>query len=648
MSEISNTPRVVRRQRSSRSISVSSAISTDRESFIDLFSPSNQDFPSDLADSPFAAASPTPSSFPRKPPVPTTPKPDFSRRSVAVPRRRSPVGPPTIPVRAVPPDTMPPTTNFLNPTERAQLIKKSRKLAQVFGQTPGAAEFVPDARSSPAFLDVSSTPKSRHGHRPAASMNMVGQMPAAQRPLPPWPAPDNTIYMTAQGRRHSEPSTPISDEGQTVSFLGTDEGPSGSPRSFMDFSNEDADVEAGPDDSVSVDAASLSTPNSNRGRPRIPASPSSPSLLLFEALSPEEQAEEERRKKRDKLAKLHRFLGSRVPPSLVLGADYVEGAAPPLPPPVVTLDGTLAATSYYSSSDSESRPRAWRRRSSSAALVSWGDGLDRVKEDLNDKEKASLVRRAQKMEKVFGVAPPQKLYSARGMSGSSASSSPSGTMRSTEPPVSPATTSGTFTLPAGRNPNQAPYKNHKQHSGSRRGQRPGTADSDQALLPNAEPSAGSFVYTHYQHSLNSLHDIIDRNDKESLAELHQYLNDTETDEFESRPVLTKAERRRSLPARTSMASLVSVASLASIGTTTTALPGASTASSPDAGTTEFQTRRRRAAKLTQFFGVDYRDLIEDVLESIEHGLDAERRRGTLNPAQAEALLQKLRTLKTKR
>jgi hypothetical protein len=85
-----------------------------------------------------------------------------------------------------------------------------------------------------------------------------------------------------------------------------------------------------------------------------------------------------------------------------------------------------------------------------------------------------------------------------------------------------------------------------------------------------------------------------------------------------------------------MASLVSVASLASIGTTTTtALPGASTAGSPDAGTTEFQTRRRRAAKLTQFFGVDYRDLIEDVLESIEHGLDAERRRGTLNPAQAE-------------
>ncbi|KAJ7240904.1 hypothetical protein C8J57DRAFT_987141, partial [Mycena rebaudengoi] len=62
----------------------------------------------------------------------------------------------------------------------------------------------------------------------------------------------------------------------------------------------------------------------------------------------------------------------------------------------------------------------------------------------------------------------------------------------------------------------------------------------------------------------------------------------------------------------------------------------------------FQARRRRAAKLTQFFGVDYRDLIEDVLESIEHGLDAGRMRGTLGPDKAEELLHKLRTLKTKR
>jgi hypothetical protein len=36
--------------------------------------------------------------------------------------------------------------------------------------------------------------------------------------------------------------------------------------------------------------------------------------------------------------------------------------------------------------------------------------------------------------------------------------------------------------------------------------------------------------------------------------------------------------------------------------------------------------------------VDYRDLIEDVLESIEHGLDAGRMRGTLGPDKAEVSL----------
>ncbi|EGO05256.1 hypothetical protein SERLA73DRAFT_129106 [Serpula lacrymans var. lacrymans S7.3] len=63
---------------------------------------------------------------------------------------------------------------------------------------------------------------------------------------------------------------------------------------------------------------------------------------------------------------------------------------------------------------------------------------------------------------------------------------------------------------------------------------------------------------------------------------------------------------------------------------------------------DFQMRRRRAAKLTHFFGVDYHELIHDVLESIEKGVDEERKRGTLQPEEVEVLLHKLRTLKTKR
>ena len=54
--------------------------------------------------------------------------------------------------------------------------------------------------------------------------------------------------------------------------------------------------------------------------------------------------------------------------------------------------------------------------------------------------------------------------------------------------------------------------------------------------------------------------------------------------------------------------------------------------------TDFQLRRRRAAKLTNFFGVDYRVLIQDVLESIESGLEHERKRGTLAAEEAEVCL----------
>lgn len=49
----------------------------------------------------------------------------------------------------------------------------------------------------------------------------------------------------------------------------------------------------------------------------------------------------------------------------------------------------------------------------------------------------------------------------------------------------------------------------------------------------------------------------------------------------------------------------------------------------------FQTRRRRAAKLTQFFGVDYKDLVNEVFESLESGLREESGRGTLKPDEVQ-------------
>ena len=84
--------------------------------------------------------------------------------------------------------------------------------------------------------------------------------------------------------------------------------------------------------------------------------------------------------------------------------------------------------------------------------------------------------------------------------------------------------------------------------------------------------------------------------------------------------IAKAERRRSMPTRTSMTSVSSEWTL---------LP------SPPPEESSFQQRRRRAAKLTQFFGVNYRDLMNEILESIEKGLEEERGRGTLQPDEVQ-------------
>ncbi|KAF7303028.1 hypothetical protein MKEN_01266100 [Mycena kentingensis (nom. inval.)] len=631
----------MRRQRSSHSISVSSLVSADRESFIDfdLSSPSNQP---DAVPSPFAAASPPPpSSLPRspKPPIPTTPKPDFSNRrrhaspSTTALRHTPNAPPPTIPVRTSSADTMPPTTNFLRPDERSQLIRKSRKLTQVFGQTPGAGEVTADGNTS-SFLDISPAGTTKVRHRTTASMNMVGQMPASARPRQPlpWPAPNKTIYMDANGRRHSSHGDGDDVASDASSFMDLSASGSGSGSREDDGDDTERETELGPDDSVSVMSASSEV------RPFRRKKQISPSVLSFcESLSPEAQAEEERRRRRDKLAKLHRFLGSRVPTNLVLGPGYEDS----LPPAVVGLDGTLSPLSPEFGSNSGDTFKGFikRRRSSSAAVLAstWSSDWDRMKENLNDKEKAIIVRRAQKMEKVFGVVPPQDLFrsSTPTPSGSGARTapvSPSHSPPSSSPPVSQ--------MPTQRNPNQSSYRRSKIS------RRPKTGDSGEFLLADAEPSAGSFVYKHYQQSLVSLNDIIDRNDQESLAELHQYLNDEDDAAAQDSQSVSpsKAERRRSLPALLPRASLTSLSSVATMST----VASDATATTPDSTAVDFQARRRRAAKLSHFFGVDYRELIEEVLESIEAGLDAERSQGTLNPAEADALLQKLRTLKTRR
>ena len=155
----------------------------------------------------------------------------------------------------------------------------------------------------------------------------------------------------------------------------------------MDLSDEE-----GPGD------AAVLTPKASRGRSH-PFSPSTASLA--DSLSSEQQAEDERRRKREKLAKLHRFLGSRVPPHLVLGPLDEGNPLPPPAPSPFARDRTLDHDTDEDGGDIR-KAKMRRRRSSSAAEFSrtWSDDIDRLKEELNEREKAINVRRAVKMEKV--------------------------------------------------------------------------------------------------------------------------------------------------------------------------------------------------------------------------------------------------------
>ena len=134
---------------------------TDSESFMDLTSPtytprspefaSNASFTSSVdamrhsSDSDASHRSPTPllNTAPTKPPVPTTPKPAFMKRSRSAqppPTRRPAPGDSPGTQEAAYSSDLPPTTNFLNPHERAERLRKARKIAQLLGQTPAAVE----------------------------------------------------------------------------------------------------------------------------------------------------------------------------------------------------------------------------------------------------------------------------------------------------------------------------------------------------------------------------------------------------------------------------------------------------------------------------------------------------------------------------
>ncbi|KAG9109427.1 hypothetical protein FRC07_008326, partial [Ceratobasidium sp. 392] len=266
----------------------------------------------------------------------------------------------------------------------------------------------------------------------------------------------------------------------------------------------------------------------------------------FEEGEGEDDMAQARRAKRAKVAKLNRYLGSRVPAHLVLGLDETWDPEQDLP---------------------EVKPGS-EDRTGSQSLLALGGGRKKSRrssegeeeEDIGDvsvmssEEKARAVRRKAKMEKMFGERPPQKLYQ----------------------PQSGADTSSTT------------LENL-------------TEESEE--YEEWEQEGGGEHYKSYRASFNSLAYFVNNADRDSLEGLYNIVSSLPEDE--------------------------------------------SSEGGAGGQKSQFAARRKRAAKLSKFFGVSYRDLFGAVLDILESDVREDKEEGSLSAAETQDLLMKLRKLKAK-
>jgi len=107
----------------------------------------------------------------------------------------------------------------------------------------------------------------------------------------------------------------------------------------------------------------------------------------------------------------------------------------------------------------------------------------------------------------------------------------------------------------------------------------------------------------------------------------RHIQDVSGYDSDSASLIGTPSRRRSRPSRMSVMSMSSVSSASSLSTLTPEPMG-------------FQARRKRAAKLTNFFGASYRDLFGEVLERLEIGFLEEAREGNMSPQEIDVRFSK--------
>lgn len=199
--------------------------------------------------------------------------------------------------------------------------------------------------------------------------------------------------------------------------------------------------------------------------------------FFTEILEDSDWEAKERKKKRDKLAKMHRFLGSRVPAELVLGCS--SGT---IPPTALLLEEDEGATG--------------RGKGGHGPNVGWNNERDmRNLGTMGGSEKMVQIKRAQKIEKVCSG-------DFRGKSSKANNSQMFG-----EQPPSVLLRPGACTqAPSTRRPSWSPPSRSAYAPSSHSAFRPG--------VPYPPPSSGPTPFaTNITHNINSLYRDLPSNDK---------------------------------------------------------------------------------------------------------------------------------------
>ncbi|KAG8735023.1 hypothetical protein FRC10_011079, partial [Ceratobasidium sp. 414] len=473
------------------------------------------------------------------------------------------------------PSDRPATTNMRSAAERADLVKKTRKIQQLLGDVPSE-----DACES-TFYRLSRAAKSedfaeeetlitplrvggrRHSNPGSFADVLVSADPAeAEGGVTVGRVPSQNRNQVKRG--FHRPTASASSVLSALPLL-----PPMAPVSPALISPDSYGLlspgfSVGTTSTTDEEAAlGLVSPKSTTEMPEVAVESDSEKPGLEDALDDLALADEKtdvedevalaRRAKRAKVAKLHRYLGSRVPAHLVLGLDESWDYEAGLPearsedeavvkggPSLLALGGVGV--------------RKKMRRSSE------GDGECEEIGDLSvmsSEEKARAVRRKAKMEKMFGERPPQKLYQ-------------------------PHASGDTPTL-----------ENLSEESeGGGGGWEQGGGDH----------------YKTYRASFNSLAYFVNNADRDSLERLYNIVSaqpEGSTEEGEEGTEEGKPMRD------------------------------------------QFAARRKRAAKLSKFFGVSYRDLFGAVLDILESDVREDKEEGSLSAAETQVLLMKLKKLKAK-